>query len=155
MKTFYSPAHLEHAPPEEFEGGRLNPAVEVPARAENVRAEVERRKLGPILAPVDFGMEPIARVHDAGLVRFLGEASELWRKQYGEQAPPAIPSAWPARGLRSRPEGDVESRLGNYAFDTATPIVKGTWRAALSAVNTALSAAQAIKNGEHAAFALA
>jgi acetoin utilization deacetylase AcuC-like enzyme len=155
MKTFYSPAHLEHAPPEEFEGGRLNPAVEVPARAEKVRAEVERRKLGPILAPEDFGMEPIARVHDAGLVRFLGEASELWRKHHGEDAPPAIPSAWPARGLRSRPEGDIESRLGTYAFDTATPIVKGTWRAALSAVNTALSAAQAIRNGERAAFALA
>ena len=30
MKVFYSPAHLEHAPPEEFEGGRMAPAVEVP-----------------------------------------------------------------------------------------------------------------------------
>ncbi|MGZ5935208.1 MAG: histone deacetylase family protein [Rhizomicrobium sp.] len=154
MKTFYTPAHLEHAPPEEFEGGRMNPAVEVPARAERVRAEVERRKLGPILAPSDFGMEPIARVHDAGLVRFLGEASELWRKRYGEDAPPAIPSAWPARGLRDRFEGDVESRLGTYAFDTATPIVKGTWGAALAAANTALSAARAIRNGERSAFAL-
>ena len=154
MKTFYTPAHLEHAPPEEFEGGRMNPAVEVPARAERVRAEVERRKLGPILAPSEFGMEPIARVHDAGLVRFLGEASELWRKRYGDDAPPAIPSAWPARGLRDRFEGDVESRLGTYAFDTATPIVKGTWGAALAAANTALSAARAIRNGERSAFAL-
>jgi acetoin utilization deacetylase AcuC-like enzyme len=155
MKTFYAAAHLAHAPPEEFEGGRLNPAVEVPARVENVRAEVERRRLGPILAPVDFGLAPIAKVHDAGLITFLGEASELWRKHYGEDAPPAIPSAWPARGLRNRFDGDVESRLGTYAFDTATPIVRGTWSAALSAGNCALSAAQAIKNGERAAFALA
>jgi len=155
MKTFYAASHLEHAPGQEFEGGRLTPAVEVPARVERVRAEVERRKLGPILAPEDFGMAPIARVHDAGLVQFLGEASELWHKRYGENAPPAIPSAWPARGLRERPVGDVESRLGTYAFDTATPIVKGTWNAALAAVNIALSGAQAIKGGERAAFALA
>ena len=155
MKTFYSPAHLAHAPAEEFEGGRMNPAVEVPARVENVRAEVARRKLGPVLAPSEFGAAPIARVHDAGLVAFLGEASALWRRRYGEDAPPAIPSAWPARGLRNRYDGDVESRLGTYAFDTATPIVKGTWSAALAAVNCALSAAQAVKEGERAAFALA
>lgn len=155
MKTFYAPAHLDHAPPEEFEGGKMNPAVEVPARAERVKAEVERRKLGPIIAPKDFGIAPVERVHDAGLVTFLGEASELWRKRYGEDAPPAIPSAWPARGLRNRFEGDVESRLGTYAFDTATPIVKGTWAAALSAANCALSAADAIKSGARSAFALA
>jgi acetoin utilization deacetylase AcuC-like enzyme len=155
MKTYYSPTHLEHAPAEEFEGGRMNPAVEVPARALTVLAEVERRKLGPVLAPVEFGAAPIARVHDAGLVNFLSQASELWRKRYGEDAPPAIPSAWPARGLRNRPDGDVETRIGNYAFDTATPIVKGTWRAALAAANTALSAAEAVAKGERAAFALA
>jgi acetoin utilization deacetylase AcuC-like enzyme len=100
-------------------------------------------------------MAPVARVHDAGLMRFLGEASTLWRKRYGEDAPPAIPSAWPARGLRDRFEGDVESRLGTYAFDTSTPIAKGTWSAALAAVNTVLSTAQAIKSGERSAFALA
>ncbi len=155
MKVFYSTAHLDHAPPEEFEGGRLNPAVEIPARVERVKAEVERRAIGPVLAPIDFGLAPIGRVHDAGLITFLGEASALWRKRYGEDAPPAIPSAWPARGLRDRFDGDIEARLGTYAFDTATPIVKGTWSAALAAVNCALAAAQTLKEGERAAFALA
>ncbi|HXC54582.1 MAG TPA: histone deacetylase family protein [Rhizomicrobium sp.] len=155
MKTFYAPAHLEHAPAEEFEAGRMNPAVEVPARALRVKAEIERRGLGPILTPSEFGMAPVARVHEAGLVKFLGEASTLWRKRYGEDAPPAIPSAWPARGFRARTDGDVESRLGSYAFDTATPIVKGTWSAALAAANAALSAAQAIVSGAPSAFALA
>ena len=155
MKTFYSPAHLEHVPQQEFEGGRMSPAVEVPLRAERVKAEVERRKIGPVLAPSEFGMAPIGRVHDAGLVGFLGEASELWRKRYGEDAPAAIPSAWPARGLRARYDGDVESRLGTYAFDTATPIVKGTWGAARAAVNCALTAAEAVAGSERAAFALA
>ena len=155
MKVFYSPAHLDHAPPEEFEGGKLTPAVEVPERAERVKAEIIRRGIGPVCAPLDFGMAPIGRVHDAGLVRFLGEASALWRKEYGEDAPPAIPSAWPGRGMRNRFEGDVESRLGSYAFDTATPILKGTWSASLAAVNCALSATADVKGGTRAAFALA
>jgi acetoin utilization deacetylase AcuC-like enzyme len=154
MKVFYSPAHREHAPPEEFERGRMNPAVEMPARAERVKAEIERRKIGPVLAPSEFGLEPVTRVHDAGLVSFLGDASERWRKLYGEDAPPAIPSAWPARGMRNRSDGDVEARLGTYASDTATPIVKGTWSAATAAANCALSAAAEVKDGAEAAFAL-
>jgi acetoin utilization deacetylase AcuC-like enzyme len=153
MKTFYSPAHLEHAPQEEFEGGRLTPAVEVPARAERVKAEVERRKLGPIVAPGAFGNEPILRVHDSALVHFLTGAHERWRKHWPE-AEAAIPSAWPGRGLRDRRDGDIESALGSYCFDTATPILRGTWDAARAGVNTTLSAAQAIHQGERAAFSL-
>jgi acetoin utilization deacetylase AcuC-like enzyme len=155
MKVFYSAAHLDHAPPEEFEGGRMSPAVEVPARVERVKAEAERRAIGAVTAPAEFGPMPVARVHDAGLVKFLGEASDLWRKRYGEAAPPAIPSAWPGRGMRNRFDGDVESRLGTYAFDTATPILKGTWGATLAAVNCALSAAAEIRSGARSAFALA
>jgi acetoin utilization deacetylase AcuC-like enzyme len=45
-------------------------------------------------------------------------------------------------------DGDIESRLGSYTFDTATPILKGTWRAARSAANVVLSAADAGKGGE-------
>ncbi|HEY1838215.1 MAG: histone deacetylase family protein [Rhizomicrobium sp.] len=154
MKTFYSPAHRDHAPSEEFEGGRLTPAVEVPARAERVKAEIERRKLGPIVAPSEFGSEPILAVHDGALVHFLAGAHERWRKHWPD-VEQAIPSAWPGRGLKDRRNGDIESALGSWCFDTATPILRGTWDAARAGVNTTLSAAQAIRNGERAAFALA
>jgi acetoin utilization deacetylase AcuC-like enzyme len=155
MKTFYSPLHLGHSPPQEFEAGRLTPAVEIPERAERVRARIEERKLGPILAPREFGDAPIVRVHDEGLVAFLSEAHDVWRMRYGEDAPAALPSAWPARGMRDRRAGDIESRLGSYAFDTATPIVRGTFAAARAAVNVALSAAQDLKDGARGAFSLA
>ncbi len=155
MKTFYSRDHLGHTPGKEFEGGRLTPAVEIPERAERVRARVEERKLGPIADPASFPDEAILRVHDAGLVGFLGEAHTQWSALYGEDAAPAIPSAWPSRGMRERRAGDVESRLGTYTFDTATPIVKGTWKAARKAVDVALSAAEAVRGGDRAAFALA
>jgi acetoin utilization deacetylase AcuC-like enzyme len=154
MKTFYSPAHLEHQPAEEFERGRMLPAVEIPERAEAVRARIEERKLGPILAPAEFGNEPILRVHDPELVGFLGEAFAEWQKAYGLRARSALPSRWPAAGLSARRAPDIESRLGTFAFDAGTPIMKGTWNAARVAANVALSAAQAIRGGERSAFAL-
>jgi acetoin utilization deacetylase AcuC-like enzyme len=154
MKTYYSPAHLGHAPKEEFEMGRLAPAVEVPERAERVRARIAARGLGPILSPNPFGDEALARVHDPAFVAFLSGAHGAWRARYGDDAAPAVPSCWPARGLRDRRRGDVESQLGSYAFDTATPILKGTWSAARAAADVALSGAEAIAAGERGAFAL-
>jgi len=154
MKTFYSPAHLEHDPQVQFEGGRLLSAVEIPARAECVKAEIERRKLGPIVPPAPFDDAPILAVHDAGLVEFLGGAFDEWVKRYGRNAPAAIPSAWPAHGLRDGRRGDIEARLGSYAFSADTPIVRGSWTAARQAANVALSAAAAVHAGDKAAFAL-
>ncbi|HEY5338694.1 MAG TPA: histone deacetylase family protein [Rhizomicrobium sp.] len=155
MKTFYAPAHFEHSPKEEFGEGRLYPAVEIPERAETVKRRIEERKLGPILAPSPFADEAILRVHDSDFVRFLMAAHGEWRAKYPGDNEAAIPSVWPARGLRERRHGDIESRLGSYCFDTATPITKGTWTAARAGVDTTLSAAQAVHGGERAAFALA
>jgi acetoin utilization deacetylase AcuC-like enzyme len=154
MKTYYSPAHLDHIPAEEFERGRMLPAVEIPERVESVLARLEERKLGPILAPKEFGNEPILRVHDPDLVAFLGEAFAEWQKAYGLRSRSALPSRWPAPGLSARRAPDIESRLGTFAFDAGTPIMKGTWNAARAAANVALSAAAAIRAGEKSAFAL-
>jgi acetoin utilization deacetylase AcuC-like enzyme len=154
MKTFYASAHLGHAPKEEFESGRLLPAMEVPARAERVKARIEQRAIGPVIAAQEFGHEPILRVHDAELVGFLSEAHDAWISRHGPDAPAAIPSAWPGRSTRPVASSDVEAQLGSFAFDTATPITKGTWAAALAAVNVTLSAATALRGGERAAFAL-
>src|SRR5215471_13988057 len=111
MKTIYSPAHLEHCPAEEFERGRMLPAVEIPERAEAVRAAVEERRLGPILAPRAFGEDAVLRVHDAQMVAFLGEAFSQWQAAYGLRSRAALPSRWPARGLDARRAPDIESRL--------------------------------------------
>ncbi len=154
MKTFYTAEHLKHRPAQEFERGRLAPAVEVPERAECIRRRIEERKIGPLLSPSRFGDDIILAVHDKGLVSFLGNAHARWRSHYGEDAPDAIASAWPARGMSARSSGEIESQLGSYSFDTATPITRGTWDAAREAANVALSAAEAIASGERSVFAL-
>src|SRR6516225_2924172 len=130
MKTFYSPAHRSHAPKAEFECGRLSPAVEVPARAESVKARIEQQRIGPVLSPLEFGLEPILRVHEPDLVDFLSTAHTAWTQRYGQNAPDAIPSAWPVGRMAVIASEHVEARLGRFAFDTATPIAKGTWAAA-------------------------
>ncbi|MGB8363507.1 MAG: histone deacetylase family protein [Rhizomicrobium sp.] len=134
--------------------GRLSPAVEIPERAERVRARIEQRRLGPVLPPAAFGETPLRRVHDGAFIDFLTGAHDAWITRYGASAGEAIPSCWPARGLRERRHGDIESQLGSYAFDTATPIVKGTWNAARAAADVALSGAEALQGGECCAFAL-
>jgi acetoin utilization deacetylase AcuC-like enzyme len=154
MKTFYTPAHLAHSPAFEFEAGQLTPAVEVPQRAEAVRARIEARGLGPILPPGEFGNEPALRIHDPDFVQFLSHAYDEWCAHYPDNTGDALPSVWPARGLRTRRTGDIESKLGSHTFDTATPITKGSFQAAHAAVNTVLSGAQAIQHGDRHAFAL-
>jgi acetoin utilization deacetylase AcuC-like enzyme len=154
MKTFYSPVHLDHDPQVQFEGGHLLPAVEIPVRAEKVRVAVQARRIGPIVPPTPFADETILAVHDAGLVALLTEAWDEWTKRYGKNASVAIPSAWPAKGMSDKHKGDIEARLGRYAFSCDAPIARGTWTAAREAVNVALSGADAILNGEKAAFAL-
>ena len=90
---------------------------------------LEALKLGAVLPPEHFDDAAIRRVHDQPFIDFLAGAHDAWAARYGQGAE-AIPSCWPARGLRERRTGDIESQLGSYAFDTATPITKGTWAAA-------------------------
>ena len=49
-----------------------------------------------------------------------------------------LPSGFPARGLRrDRQPSGISGALGYYAFDASTPIVAGTWDAALAAARCA------------------
>src|SRR5690606_32636708 len=70
VKTVYSEKHkLQHA---KFEliNGRMQPAVEMPSRAETVLERVKAVDLGPVVDPTGHGRAPIIRVHDAGYVDF-------------------------------------------------------------------------------------
>ena len=154
MKTIYSPLNLSHAHSHEFEGGRLIPAKDAPSRAELVLNAVRARGLGPVIEPHRFGNEPILRVHTAEFVHLLEHAWGRWVAKYGYEAREAFPSAWPARGMTPEAIQDIEALLGHYCFDTATPIVAGTWSAARGAADAALTGAQLILRGERSAFAL-
>jgi acetoin utilization deacetylase AcuC-like enzyme len=157
MKTFYSELHRAHVPTEEFEAGRMTPAVEVPERVEAVRRRIVSRGLGPILHPSDFGSSPALRVHNPAFVAFLQTAYARWTEMH--PGVDAIPSVFSSQisALRDSTAGsgeNVMAHLGHYCFDTGTPLTRGSWSAATAAANTALSAARAICDGETTAFAL-
>jgi acetoin utilization deacetylase AcuC-like enzyme len=152
MITVFSAEHLKRAARTELYGGELVRPHESPERAEIVLDRVRTERLGTVIAPDRFGMEPILRIHDAAYVDFLRIAWSEWvaAGNRGE----AIPDCWPARRMAQRRPTSITGKLGYYAMAGETSISAGTWEAACAAANVALTAAVRIRGGERAAFAL-
>lgn len=159
MKIFYSDAHRAHQPPfEVFDGGVRVPNFESPDRALRVLAALREQDRAEVRAPADFGLAPILAVHDADYVEFLASAWTEWLAASPEAAAAPdesalLPATFPPAGWRHKPDS-LLGRAGYYMMDLSAPIVKATYTAALASANCALSAAQAVTNGERAAFAL-
>jgi acetoin utilization deacetylase AcuC-like enzyme len=156
--TVFSSEHRRQAGTVELINGRLQPPVEKPARADTILAAVESAQLGRIVAPKEFGVGPIERVHDPRLVAFIASAWDEWVAAHGEWD--ALPLCFMTRSMRERegmedrePE-TIDGRLGYFAFDAGTPIVAGTWSAARSAVDVALTGLELLSSGERAVFSL-
>jgi acetoin utilization deacetylase AcuC-like enzyme len=154
VRTIHSSDHLEHDPGFEFNRGKLVAAFESPQRAERVLAAIRSARCGPIESPTAFSLDPVLRVHRREYLEFLSEAHAAWRAlgRPGE----AFPLAWPIRGLRSdRVPASLDGRLSYYSFDISSPIAAGTWKAAKSAADVALTGAACIASGrERAVFGL-
>ncbi len=145
MRCFWDERQRAHAPAAEFFNGALQPAAEHPGRVDAILAAI-----GPTEAPHDHGMEPLLAVHDAGYIELLRTAHLEWLA--AGRTGDAIPYAFPVQ--RRPPKLDrIDARLGQYSYDTCTPIGPGTWEAIYWAAQTALSALHVVKGGEHA-FAL-
>jgi len=152
MKTVYSPLHHRRTAKTELDGGILVDPYESPSRAETILARVKERELGPILAPDAHGLNPILAVHTEDYVHFLEHCWSDWTAagKPGE----AIPAIWPGRGMRARMPQDIDGRLGYYSFSAESSITEGTWEAARTSVDVALTAQALIRGGDRAAFAL-
>jgi acetoin utilization deacetylase AcuC-like enzyme len=152
MTTVYSEKHLLRNPRTELYGGQLVTPHECAQRAEFVLERVKATGLGEIIAPSQFGLEPVLRVHDAAFVDFLSTAWSDWRDagNRGE----AIPDCWPARRMAMRRPDSITGKLGYYAMAAETSISAGTWEAACASADVALTAAARLAEGEHSAFAL-
>ena len=152
MKVVHSPLHARHDGGVELYRGNLVPLFEMPARAEMIRAALEAAG-HEVVAPRDLPESRLERIHDAEFVGFLRGVHARWVAE--GRAGHVLPSGFPARGLRRdrRPTG-ISGQLGWYAFDASTPIVAGTWDAALAAARCAMTAAALVAEGEQASFAL-
>lgn len=150
LKTFYSPDCLLRKQRAELNGGALLPPHENPKRAKIVLAAA--RELGDAVAPADFGMSPLRRIHAADYLNFLQNIWGEWQAAgFGGDV---MAANWPARGMRQLPPQEPEGKAGYYALAAETGICANTWRAARAAANCALAAARAVAGGERAAFGL-
>lgn len=156
MKTFYNHLHAQHQGKVEMFRGALVPCFEVPARADHVLAELQRRKLGTVQPPDAFDDAALARIHSPRYLQFLATAWDQWVALDPSHADKDIlPSVWPTRTFRTDIEPDnFAAKLGLYSYDAGSPFTSGTWVAARAGAHCALSAAQRLVQGDRASFAL-
>ena len=152
MLTIYSDDHHLHHGRCELIDGQLKPCFEMPSRADHVLQRVQNQHLGPVQAPQDFGLEPIARIHSRDYLEFFKGAWARWTEFNTDGD--LLPYTWPARTLRAIKPTSLHGQLGYYSFDGGAPITAGTWQAAYSAAQVALTAQAAIQGGARGAFAL-
>ena len=158
MHVVYSSTHAQHDPGFEITGGRRLAAYEVSARAEAIRAVLDADPAFELDGLAEHGPDPIIAVHDPALVRYLESAWSEWlRAGTGAEAivPDTIlhPSLRTGSGAAAEPESPC-GRVGFWCFDTATPIVAGTYAAARASVDVALTAADLVLDGEPMAYGL-
>src|SRR6478609_3180254 len=152
MRVIHSPLHARHDGGIELHRGELVPSFEMPARVAYILSALERAAM-PVEPPREFAPQALLRVHDAGFVDFLRSAYAQWRA--AGMSGSMLPSGFPARGLRrDRIPAGINGMMGYYAFDAGTPIVEGTWDAALASAQSALTAAALVAEGERCTFAL-
>jgi acetoin utilization deacetylase AcuC-like enzyme len=154
-----SDAHLAHAGLIELASGVEIPCFETPERI--VAIEEALRGAGGFAfeAPREHGREPILAVHDAAMVDVFEHAWTDALAGGSDGSRPWFPDVFLIGAysehmeLDGRPAG-AHHQLGAYLFDTATPIVAGTWLAALAAVDVALTAAERVVAGAPLSFGL-
>jgi len=147
MRCFWDERQRLHAPTGEFFNGAMHAAAEHPGRVDAILAVI-----GSTEAPADLGIDPLLRVHSQDYLDFLRSAHAEW-KLAGREGD-AFPYTFPIVGRRPLKFSRIDAELGQYSFDTSTPIGPVTWDAAYWSAQTALAGLRAVAAGERAAFAL-
>ncbi|MDA0785407.1 MAG: GNAT family N-acetyltransferase [Proteobacteria bacterium] len=122
--------------------------VETPVRIRSILAELDKTELFETTAPKHFPDRFIREVHDSKLVDYIERACRSVPENKS-----IYPYVFPIRN-QSRPPKEAAVRAGYYCIDTFTPLNENAYLAARRCVDCALTAAEAVRNGAHAAYAL-
>lgn len=125
---------------------------EVPERAELILNNLKTAKVGEVLAPFDFGIEPILAVHEPDFVDYLINVYRL-STEFLNDNDPVLPHAFAVHRSGRKPKSFLGLR-GYYGFGAGTPVLEGTWEAAYWSAQCALTAAKMVIDGERAVYAL-
>ena len=149
MRVIFSESHRLHDPRHDIQAGLPAPMVERAERAERILQALTAADGFEVQPPAEHGIEPIEAVHSSGLVAFLREARL-------EPEQEVFPDTFlhPGFGGPAHEPTNFAGRLGFWCFDTGTPLLAGTYAAARSAVDVALTAADLVLGGEPVVYGL-
>lgn len=147
MKCFWDERQRAHRPSGEFFNGAMHPPAEHEGRVDAILAAI-----GPTEVPADRGFDPLLRVHSRDYLDFLRTAHGRWREAGREGD--AFPYTFPIVGRRPLSPKRIDALLGQYSFDTSTPIAEHSCEAAYWSAQTALAGLCAVLDGDRSAFAL-
>jgi acetoin utilization deacetylase AcuC-like enzyme len=147
MRVILNPRHEQHVPPGEVENGVVIPCYECPPRLTAIRTAIEADFAGKhtFEEPGIFGEEVLATLHDSAYIAYLRETSAEIRRARGSTPKVQWPTVFPY-GPNPRATGNRALR-GQYCFDTYTPILGGTFSAALGGVSASLRGAELLASG--------
>jgi acetoin utilization deacetylase AcuC-like enzyme len=147
-------AHRQHDPPFELDRGRaITPVWERPDRLDAIRAAVTAAG-HPVRAGIEHDDRWLREVHDPAMVDFLRDGYEAWRAAGGPEVMIADTFRSPRLGAGGHPTASPFGQLGWWCFDTATPLVEGSYAAARAAVDLALTGADLVADGAASVYAL-
>lgn len=125
----YTDRHLQHNPPYEIYDGVKEPYAEKAERLTSIMLALKKNGFNSIQAPRKFPLEMITKLHQKQYVSFVQKRSNSLKKT--QSLHPSF-----------------------FITDTYAPIAHGTYDAAVSAVDVALTAAELVQNGEPSVYAV-
>jgi acetoin utilization deacetylase AcuC-like enzyme len=151
VRVIYGEKHRLHAPRTDVQAGMRAESVERPERAERIIQALQG--VFEIEPPTEHGLKPTEAVHSRGLIDFL-------RETHPPQGVELFPDSFVHGALRegmgppaAEPTNPL-GRLGWWCFDTGTPLLTGTYAAALQAIDVALSAADLVLDEQRVVYGL-
>ena len=160
MKVVWAAETRLHEPGGEVWVGVPTPGTEVPERVDLILAALGAAGFEMIEARAHDDTV-LAAVHDPAFLRHLATVHDEWLRSgipelVGQDrvVPYMFATEAMLDGLPGRLPVAVHARAGRYCYDTMTLVGPGTWAAARSAVDCALSAVDAVVAGAPAAYAL-
>lgn len=144
MRVILNSRHADHAAPGEFEAGAVIPCYEAPGRFRAIRDALEASG-NYTFEDAPPNEECVAAVHHPAYVAYLRGASAEAKRAKDTGANPSWPTVFPF-GPAPRASGAFALR-GTYCFDVYTPILSGTFGAALGGASAAFRAAELVAAG--------
>lgn len=147
-------AHRGHDPAFELNAGvAVSPPWEHAGRIEALRGGLDA-VAHVVVPPASHDEDAVLAVHEPGLVAFLRDGYARWRDAGGPEVlipDTFVTSRWAGA---AGPPASPTAVAGYWCFDTATPVVAGSWAATREAVDVALTAADAVVAGAPVAYAM-